>query len=380
MSLFSEAHHAFRRRVRQFVAEHLAPHTDEWERRQIFPLEIFRELGAEGFLGMTHPQAYGGSGHDFGYAIVMAEEWPRSRSAGLALSIVAQTHFFSPLLAALGTEEQKQRFLVPAIRGELIGALASTEPAGGTDIANAIACRAEDEGDHWVITGEKKYITNGPIADFVVTIVRSKPEIGPNSLSLVIVPTQTPGFRVREKLRTLGLHTSPTGWLEFDHCRVPKSLTLGKPHIGFYYAGKMFLEERLIGCAGAVAMAQLVLEETMDYLRHRQAFGKPLSHMQTIRHRIVEMAAEVEMGRRFIHSVSANYAGGTVEAKEICMAKFTIPEMVQRIVGQCLQFHGGYGFLEENWLSRAYRDMRFLSVGGGATESMKDLAASYLRL
>lgn len=380
MNLFSEDHIAFRKQVRQFVDQRLTPHVDAWEREHVLPIEIFRELGREGFLGVTQAEEYGGGGRDFGYAVIMAEEWARTRAAGLALSIVAQTHFFTPLLANLGTKEQREEFLVPAIRGELIGALASTEPAGGTDIANAIACRAVSDGDDWVITGEKKYITNGPIADFVVAIVRTKEEIGANSLSLVIVPTDTPGFRVKETLLKLGLHTSPTGWLEFDHCRIPKTLTLGKPHLGFYYAGKMFLEERLIGCIGAVALAQVVLESTIIYLRSRVVFEQPLSKLQSVRHRLVEMAAELEMARRFVYSLSASYAAGKIEAKEIGMAKFAIPEMVQRVVAQCLQFHGGHGFLEENWLTRVYRDIRFLSVGGGATESMKDLVAGQLRL
>jgi citronellyl-CoA dehydrogenase len=380
MSLFTEAHQSFRRRVRQFVNTRLTPNADRWEREAVFPPELFRELGKAGLLGLGHDRRYGGQELDFGFDIVLAEELARCKAAGLALSIVAQNHFFMPLLARHGSEQQRREFLAPAIRGEKVGALASTEPGGGTDIVNAIRCEARDHGDDWVICGEKKYITNGPIADFIVLLARTRPEPSTTSLTLIIVPTDTMGFRVRETLRTLGLHTSPTGWLEFDNCSVPKSLTLGRQNLGFFYATQVFLVERLIGSASALALASLALEDTITYLRNRVAFGEPLSQMQVIRHRVSEMAAEIEMARRFVYSVCESYKQGVVEAKEICMIKFQVPELVQDVIRRCLQLHGGYGFLEDNWLARAYRDARFLTVGGGATEAMKDMVASYLRL
>lgn len=227
---------------------------------------------------------------------------------------------------------------------------------------------------------EKKYITNGPVADFVIALVRTKPEPTANSLSLVIVPTDTPGFRVKETLRKLGMHTSPTGWLDFDHCRVPKRLTLGKVNLGYFYLAQNLLEERLLGAACAVAAARLVLDDTIGYLRSRIAYERPLSKLQTVRHRVSEIAAEVEMAQRFVHSVAESFRDGKVEAKEICMIKFQVIEIVQRSVERCLQLHGGAGFMEENWVSRVYRDARVLSLGGGASELMKDLVASYLRL
>lgn len=380
MSLFSKDHDVFRTRVRHFVEEHLTPHADEWERLGSFPRGVFRDLAQAGLLGLTHDRQYGGQGLDFGYNIVLAEELPRSKMMGLTLSIVAQTNIFPPLLAAHGTEEQKQEFLVPAIRGEKIGGVASSEPSGGSDIVRAIQCTAVDDGDFWVVTGEKKFITNGPIADFLIVLVRTKAEPTTNSLSLIIVPTDTPGFRVKETLRKLGMHTSPTGWLTFDHCRVPKRLTLGKPNLGYFYVARNILEERLIGGASAVALAGYVLHETMAYLKQRIAFGRPLSELQAIRHRIAEIAAEIECAKRFVHSVCESYRDGRVEAKEICMIKFQVFEMVQRVVEQCLQLHGGSGYLEENWITRVFRDARVLSVGGGPSELMKDLVASYLRL
>jgi citronellyl-CoA dehydrogenase len=380
MSLFAEPHQEFRGRVRRFIETRLTPHADEWENAGGFPRQLIRDLAEEGWFGLVYPREYGGQERDFAYQVVLAEELPRSRMMGLTLSIVAQAHFFLPLLASLGTAEQKREFMIPAIRGEKIGALASTEPSGGSDIARAVQCTARDDGDFWVLTGEKKFITNAPIADFIVVLARTRPKAGTSSLSLIIVPTDTPGFSVKETLRKLGMHSSPTGWVLFDDCRVPKRLTLGKPHVGFFYLMNSLLEERLIGAASGVALADIVLHETIDYVRHRPAYDSTLANLQTVRQRISEMAAEVEMSRRFVHSVCETYRDGKVEAKEICMIKFQVVEIVQRVVERCLQLHGGYGYLEENWLTRAYRDIRMLSVGGGASELMKDLVASYLRL
>jgi len=380
MSLFTDVHRAFRGEVRKFVEERFTPNANEWEQQGAFPVTVFRDLGTAGLLGITHEPKYGGRGLDFGYNVALAEELPRSRMMGLSLSIIAQTNIFPPLLASLGTQEQKEQFLAPAIRGDKIGCVASTEPSGGSDVVRAIQCTAESDGDFWVITGEKKFITNGPIADFVIALVRTRPEVGTNSLTLIIVPTDIPGFRVKAVLRKLGMHTSPTGWLEFDHCRVPKRLTLGKPNLGYFYVSRNILEERLVGGASAAALARLVLDDTIRYLKHRVLFQRPLSEMQAVRHRVAEMAAEIEMSTRFVHSVCETYRDGKVEAKEICMIKFEVFEMVQRVIERCLQLHGGFGFLEENWMTRAFRDARVLSVGGGASELMKDLVAGYLRL
>jgi len=380
MILFGPEHTEFRRRVRELVETPLRPNADAWERAGGFPRSVFRELGEAGLLGLVHERRWGGQERDFGYAVVLAEELPRSRMMGLTLSVIAQTNIFPPLLATLGTDDQRRDFLAPAIRGEKVGAVASSEPGGGSDVVRAIQTTAVDAGDHWVVTGEKKFITNSPIADFVITLVRTRSEPSTQSLTLLIVPTDTPGFRVKETLRKLGMHTSPTGWLEYDHCHVPKTLTLGRPNLGYHYVARNILEERLIGGAAGVAVAALVLEETMAHLRARRAFDRRLADLQAVRHRIAELAAEVEMGKRFVHSVAERYRDGHVEAKEICMIKFHVFEMVQRVVERCLQLQGGWGFLEDNWMTRVFRDARVLSVGGGPSELMKDLVAAYLRL
>lgn len=380
MTLFQASHHAFRAEVRAYVEQRLAPYADEWERNAEFPATLFRDLGAAGLLGLTQPTQYGGRELDFGYAVVLAEELPRCHMGGVTLSVLAQANFFSPLLSRYGSEQQKAEFLAPAIRGEKVGALASTEPAGGSDISGAVQCTAEEDGDFWVVSGEKMYITNGPIADFVVALVRTRPGGGSNGLSLLIIPTDTPGFAVRETLRKLGLHTSPTGWLAFDRCRVPKAFTIGQLHRGYHYHTHNLLEERLIGGVASLAFADLVLQDTIAYLRQRMAYGQRLSALQTIRHKIAEMSAEVEMSRAFVHTVCERFRDGHVDAKQICMIKFQVIDVVQRTVERCIQLFGAHGFMEANWVTRAYRDIRVLSLGGGTSEVMKDLVASYLRL
>ena len=303
MSLFTSDHEAFRVQVRQFVEEHLAPNAEAWEGAEACPRSVFREAGEAGLLGLTQPTAYGGRGLDFGHSVVLAEELPRCRMGGLTLSILAQANFFSPLLSRHGTAEQKAEFLAPAIRGEKVGALASTEPTGGSDITGAVQCTAVEDSDFWVVSGEKMYITNGPIADFVVALVRTRPDGGPNGMSSLLIPTDTPGFAVKETLRKLGLHTSPTGWLAFDRRRVPKAFTLGRPHLGYYYHTQNLLEERLMGGVASLALGDACPRGYHRLPPETHRLRSALSSLQTIRHRIAEMAAEIEMARAFVHAV-----------------------------------------------------------------------------
>jgi alkylation response protein AidB-like acyl-CoA dehydrogenase len=380
MSLFNATHDAFRREVRSVVVGRLAPLADIWEAQGELPRSVFEDLGKAGYLGLSYAKRYGGSDLDFAHAVVFAEELPRCKMGGLTLSVLAQANFFLPLLAKYGTESQRTQFMIPAIKGELIGALASTEPTGGSDISGAVNCKALDDGDFWVVSGEKNYITNGPIADFVIALVRTQPGNGSYGFSLLIIPTETPGFSVKATLRKLGLHTSPTGWLKFDSCRVPKAMTVGKPHLGYFYHTQNLLQERLIAGVSAVAFAALVLDDTIAYVRTRRAYGGAISDLQTVRHRIAEMAAEIEMARAFVYAVCEKFRDGRVDAKRICMIKYQVIDIAQRVIERCIQLFGGYGFLEENWVSRAYRDIRVLSLGGGTSEVMKDLVATHLKL
>jgi citronellyl-CoA dehydrogenase len=380
MSLFGHEHERFRTEVRAYIAAELTPRADEWEGARGFPRSVFPQLGARGYLGLTVDPCHAGRGLDFGYNVVLAEELPRSKMMGLTLSVLTQTNICIPLLAMVGNEEQKQRFLTPAVRGEMIGAFALTEPHSGSDLVRMVECTALDLGDSWEITGEKKFITNGPIADFVIVLARTKNERTVTSLSLIIVPTGTPGFQVKAVLEKLGIHSSPTGWLLFDRCRVPKRYTIGKPHLGFFYADRNLMIERLTGGVAAVAAADLAIRDTIEHLRERQAFGRPIIRLQAVRHRLSELSAQLEACRSLVYAVAERFRDGHIDPKRICMIKLYVYDTVQRVVEQCIQYQGGHGFLEESLIARLYRDVRVLTIGAGSSELMKDLIASYLRM
>ncbi len=378
MALFNQEHEKFRREVRSIIEAELAPRAAEFEDPQVVRT-WFRRLGSWGWLGLSVPTEYGGRGGDFAYDIVLAEEMPRARAMGLALSLGVHSQFVVPHLLSHGTETQRRQIVPVLVRGEKVAGIAATEPTGGTDLVRSVQCSAMDDGDFWVISGEKKFITNGPIADYVLALVRTSPNGGSTSFALVLVPTDIPGFEV-STLRTMGIKASPTGWLKFRECRVPKSMTVGKPNLGFLYLMNGLQRERLVLAVSAVALAALVLQETIARVRSRMIFGHPLGELQAVRHRIAEMAAEIEANRRFVRSVAESYRDGRVEGKEICMIKFHVMESVQRVIAQCLQLHGAEGFLEDHWVSRVFRDTRVFTIGGGVSEAMKDLVAGYLRL
>jgi alkylation response protein AidB-like acyl-CoA dehydrogenase len=381
MTLFTAQHEAFRQQVREVIERELAPRADEWEQPGRVTKQVLQLFGDFGWFGLSVPREYGGSGLDFGYEIVLVEELPRSRMMGLPLSFAAQAHFVVPFLVQQGTAEQRSRFLPKLLSGEAVAALAATEPGGGTDLVRSVQCSARDDGDSWVISGEKKFITNGPIADYVLTLVRTaRPGHGTSGFALVLVPTDTPGFEVVATLRTMGMRSSPTGWLRFRDCRVPKSMTIGKPHLGLLYLMNGLQRERLVTSASALSLASLLLEETIQRVRQRRLYDRPLGDLQTVRHRIAEMAAQIECCRRFVHSVAESFRDGRIESKEICMIKFLVMETVQRVVEQCAQLHGAEGYLEDHWVARAYRDVRMFTIGGGVSELMKDLVAGYLRV
>lgn len=380
MSLYTAAHEEFRRQVRTQIEEQFAPRALSLEQGGALSKEEFRLFGSFGWFGLSVPRELGGSGLDFGYDMVLLEELPRSRMMGLPLSLAAQAHFVIPYLVRHGSLEQQREVLPLLLRGEAIGALAATEPTGGTDLTRSVRCTAHDDGDFWVISGEKKFITNGPIADYVLTLVRTSRGKGTASFALVLVPTATPGFEVVAPLRMTGMKSSSTGWLRFQECRVPKSFTVGKPHLGLFYLMDGLHRERLAGGACAISMAALAVEETIERVRSRQIFDRALGELQAVRHRIAEVASQVECCQRFVRSVAESFRDGRIEGKQICMIKFLVMETVQRVIDQCAQLHGAEGYLEDHWIARLYRDVRMFTIGGGVSELMKDLIAEYLRI
>jgi len=378
---FTEEHEMFREAVRGYAEDELAPNADDWEENRLFPRRVFEEMGDLGFLGARYPETVGGSGGDIWHTAVLAEELPRSKMAGLAMAILVQTDMATPVIDELGTEEQIEEFLVPAIQGRKIAALGISEPDAGSDVAG-INTKAEKDGDEYVINGQKTWITNGTRADFITLAARTDPDpvTRYGGISLFTFPTDVEGFEVANKLEKIGNHCSDTAELFFDDCRIPERYLLGQKGMGFKYIMQNFQGERLVGALTGTAGAQQTLDQTIEYVKQREAFEKPLTGFQTVRHRIVEMETTLEACRQLSYHAADLFGRGVPAQKEISMAKMMVGEKAMEVVDECLQLHGGMGYVEESDVARAWRDTRLLSIGGGTTEIMKEIVSKLMPL
>lgn len=376
---FTEEHEMFRKSVRSFVEKEFLPHADMWEEQEDFPNDIFKKMGDLGFLGTHYPEEYGGSGLDFFYTVVLCEELARGRCAGVALAVLVQTDMATPPLAIIGTHEQKEKYLAPAIRGEMIAALGITEPGAGSDVAGLRTTAARD-GDDYVINGSKIFITNGARADFITLAARAENTSGHRGISLFIVPTDTPGFSVGRKLKKVGHWSSDTAELIFEDVRIPRENMLGPEGKGFYEVMKNFQGERLVGSIFPIAYAQLVLEDTIEYVKDRKQFGRSISEFQVTQHKIVDMTTELMAAREFSYKAAWLYDRGEECVNEVSMAKAFATGVARRVSDECLQLHGGYGYMMEYFVQRAWRDIRMYAIGGGTTEIMKEIVAKRMGL
>ncbi len=375
-TFFREEHDIFRKTFRDFVEKELTPNTDQWERDESFPIEVFRRMGKLGFLGVGYPEDVGGGGGDYWYNVVYGEELRRSRSAGLNMAMMVQSDMATPVIGALGTREQKEEFLVPAIRGDKIAALGVSEPNAGSDVAS-IRTTAKKVGGDYIINGAKTFITNGTRADFITLAVRTGGE-GYGGISLVLFPTDTPGFKVTRKLKKIGNHASDTAELAFEDCKIPARYLLGEENQGFYYIMMNFQGERLIAAVGAVAGGLQAVEDALQYGRDRPAFGRPIIKYQVWRHTFVDLLTELEAGRWLTYRACDLFNRKQDAVKEISMAKLYCGELVNKVMDRCLQFYGGYGYTEEFPISRAWRDTRLITIGGGTSEIMKEIISKRL--
>ncbi|CAM2009093.1 acyl-CoA dehydrogenase family protein [Acanthopleuribacter pedis] len=369
---FTVEHDVFREGVRKFVAEEVAPNADLWERDHMIPREIWRRMGELGYLGINHSEAHGGSEADFFYSVVFLEELARGNMGGFTAAVSVQQYMATAHIAKAGSEDIKQQFLVPSIEGQAVGALAISEPDTGSDVAN-IRTRARREGDEYVIDGAKMFITNGYYADFVVVACRTG-EDGASGISLIVVETTRPGFKAR-KLDKIGWRCSDTAEMSFDGVRVPVSNLVGKENHGFYYIMESFQLERLVGAVGAIGAADYVLEFTGKYIRERQAFGRPVARFQTIRHDMADMVTELAAARQLVYHTAWLYDQGEVPVLECSMIKLKAAELCNEIIDRCLQCHGGYGYMEEYPIARAYRDTRVGTIAGGTSAIMREIIA-----
>jgi acyl-CoA dehydrogenase len=374
---FEESHNILRQSVRKFLEREVLPYIDEWEDKEEFPRELYMKAAEAGFLGLGCPEELGGTPADVFHGIAFAEEFLRSGSLGLTSGIGSYGIAIPPILA-MGTEEQKKRFIPPVLRGEKIAALGITEPDAGSDVAS-IRTRAVRDGDEYVVNGAKTFITSGCRADFVTTAVRTGGE-GYGGVSLLVIETNTPGFKVARKIRKMGWNASDTAELAFEDCRVPAANLLGEEGRGFYGIMENFQYERLSLAVMAHQVAQIAYEESLKYAQTRQAFGKPLTGFQVTRHKLVDMATKIAAAREFNYRLAARMESGEDVVTEVSMAKNFACEVCDKVVYDAVQIHGGYGYAREYLVERLYRDARILSIGGGTTEIMKEIISKTLQI
>ena len=376
-TIFTQEHEIFRRSIKSFVEKEIKPYATQWDEKEKFPRELFKRLGELGFLGIKYPEKYGGAGLDFTYETVFIEEMARGGSLGMLLSILVQTDMATPAIYHFGTEEQKEKFLKPALAGEKIFAIGVTEPGAGSDVAN-IRTTAKREGDYYIVNGSKTFITNGAIADYITLAVKTDPEKKHKGISLLIFDTKTEGFSVSKHIKKMGNWASNTAELFFDNCKVPVGNLIGEENSGFYYIMKGFETERLSGAVMGQAAAEYALEIAINYMKEREAFGKKIIEFQALRHRLVDLLTEVEVSKSFLHHVIDKYVSGENALTEITMAKLWIGEMSIRVANEALQFLGGYGYTREYPIERILRDVRLYTIGGGTSEIMREILGKTL--
>jgi alkylation response protein AidB-like acyl-CoA dehydrogenase len=368
---FTDEHEALRESIANFARKELAPHAEKWE-EETFEDWVFPRMGVLGYLGLHYPEEYGGQGGDYFASLVLAEEMPKANCGGLSMAVAVQTDMATPPVHLFGTEEQKQRYLVPAIKGEKIACLGITEPDAGSDVAG-IKTHAVRDGDEWVINGSKTFITNGHRADFIVLVTRTDKDAGYDGFTLFLVDMDTPGVIREEKLRKLGMHASDTALLAFQDVRVPHDAVLGEIGKGFYHIMWELQGERLIGAAGCVSGAQHLFDKTLQYANERTAFGRPIGKFQVTRHKFAEMATKIETARQMVYATGWRVQNGDYPVREISMAKLYASRIAFEVADECLQIHGGNGYMKEYGIERAWRDIRLNRIGAGTDEIMLEV-------
>ena len=374
----SPEHTLLRDQLRRFVEERVKPHADAWEEAGMVPREVLREMGALGFLGVRYPEEYGGSNMDTRATAVLAEELGKSTYSGFAITALVHTDMASVHIFNAGSEAQKARYMPDIVAGEKICAVCVTEPGAGSDV-KGIRSYARREGDHFVLNGSKMFITNGVHADLYCVAAKTDRE-GPasQSVTMFLLEKGMPGFEVVRQLDKHGWRSSDTAELSFVDVRVPVENMLGEEGRGFYAIMQNFQNERLVAAAAAVGESQAAIDMTVEYVRERQAFGAPLWAQQTIRQRLSMLAARVTAARALVYQTAARDAAGEDVVREVSMLKALCGELVNEVMYDCLQFHGGSGYMRGMAIERMARDARVQAIGGGATEVMLEEVAKRL--
>jgi acyl-CoA dehydrogenase len=372
-----DTHRLLQESIRRFVEREIVPHGHKWEEQGFVPREVLRGMGKLGFLGLRYGEEFGGGGLDARATALLAEELGRSTFSGFAITVLVHTDMASPHLVNAGSKAQIAKYLPKIVSGELITAVAVTEPDAGSDV-KSIRTSARRDGDHYVLKGAKMFITNGALADLYFVAAKTDPAGGSKGISMFIVEKGMKGFSVGRKLEKMGWRSSDTAELVFDDCRVPAANLLGEEHRGFYAIMKNFQNERIAIAAMCMGEAAKALEITLEYVKTRKAFGATLWEKQAIRQRLSMLAAKVEAGRQLVQHAASLDAQGRDCVREVSMAKAYCAETLNEVVYDCLQFHGGFGYIKESAIERMYRDARVQTIGGGATEVMLEEVAKRL--
>ncbi|MFN8310733.1 MAG: acyl-CoA dehydrogenase family protein [Chitinophagales bacterium] len=370
---FTDEHELFRQSVKQFIAAEVKPYINEWEKAEMLPRSLFTKMGELGFLGINFPESLGGAASDFWYSVVYLEELARAGFAGISAAVSVHQYMATNHILRAGSDALKQKYLPKSISGEYVGSIAITEPGAGSDVAN-IRTTAVKDGDSYVINGSKTFITNGHYGNFVTVACKTDPAAGIGGISLIVVDRGTAGF-TSKKLDKMGWKSSDTAEMFFDQVRVPASNLVGEEGKGFFYIMESFQLERLVGAILAVAGADEVIQWTLQYMNERSAFGKPLGKFQVLRHKLVDLISELEITRQFVYHCCWKEANHLFAVKECSMAKMKATELGKTIADECLQIFGGYGYMSEYPIERAYRDARVGTIVAGTTEIMKEIIA-----
>jgi len=371
-------HEELKRNLKRFIDDEINPHVDEWEKAEIFPAhEVFKKLGNLGYLGLTKPEAYGGSGLDYSYAVVMAEALGHINCGALPMAIGVQTDMCTPALARFGSDALRAEFLAPAIAGDMVGCIGVSEPGAGSDVAS-VKTTARKDGDDYVINGGKMWITNSLQADWMCLLANTSEGPAHKNKSLIMVPMKTPGITVAKKIRKIGMMASDTGLIHFDDVRVPQRYRIGEEGMGFTYQMQQFQEERLWAAANAIQSLTNCIEQTIAYTGERMAFGKSILDNQTVHFKMAELKTEVESLRALTYMATEHYLAGKDVTEWASMAKLKAGRLLRTVPDSCLQYWGGMGFTWDNLVSRLYRDGRLASIGGGADEVMLGIISKHM--
>ena len=366
----TQEHEELRRTVKNFVDKEINPHVEEWEKDGRFPMrELFKKAGDLGLLGISKPEKFGGMGLDYSYSVVAAEEFGTAHCGGVPLAIGVQTDMCTPALARFGSDALREEFLTPAIAGDAIGCIGVSEVGAGSDVAG-LKTTARKDGDDYVINGAKMWITNSPQADFICLLANTSDDKPHVNKSLIVVPMDTPGITLSPHIEKLGMRSSETAQVFFDDVRVPQRNRIGHEGAGFMMQMLQFQEERLFGAANIIKGLELCVDQTIEYTRQRHTFGQPVINNQAVHFRLAELQTEIEALRALVYQATEQYIKGRDVTKLASMAKLKAGRLGREVTDSCLQFWGGMGFTWDNPVSRAYRDVRLVSIGGGADEIM----------